>query len=353
MANFNFQIVSPPFSCGVARMINMLLELNIKTTNTVFGGCHWIDLNNGMIELSNVAQDHLKWHLPIFHKTNFFKFTEETEVIWEHRLSFAQNDYPTILFVRDPRDAIYSLYRRNYEQSLPFLDYLKRNDIWPDHFPGLFGLPPGDTYALFCFFWLAMSKFQNLLIVRFEDLDANPHAVIEDVLKFIGIYRDQDSVGRAIESSTFQKAQDAMVSCESITGKQFKTARSAKINEWKHVYKQEELSALGALNDYLIEKFGYESQVDVTRCDGIFKQVVKNEWYGEQLRKIIFSKQETTRSEPDVVNQVDPICGLMDTSASWAIAIFNNDLKFLPKMLETAQIFLALLCINYDLNGKR
>jgi hypothetical protein len=137
LSNFA-QIVSPPFACGVAWLINALLELDIKVTNAGFNPGHWIDTDSGS-QLSAKALKHLVWHLPALHQRQLFKFPESLEVEWEHRLDFASGEpRPTILFVRDPRDAVYSLYRRNYEKDRSFISYLNRPDVWPDHFPNLF-----------------------------------------------------------------------------------------------------------------------------------------------------------------------------------------------------------------------
>src|SRR3990167_1068769 len=104
------QIVSPPFSCGVAWLVNLLLELDIKTTNVGFGQNHWFSENEFTV-IEAEPLKHLKWHLPILHRQEKFVFQKDIEVFWEHRLDFVNQGYrKSVLFIRDPRDAIYSLY---------------------------------------------------------------------------------------------------------------------------------------------------------------------------------------------------------------------------------------------------
>jgi hypothetical protein len=132
-------IVSPPFACGVTRLVNALLELDIRATNPGFEPEHWQLQPTAHWHIGDLAAKHLKWHLPVLHQRQTFNFPEKLEVIWEHRMDFARlGPHPTILFVRDPRDAIHSLYQRSYASHMDFLQYLKRPNKWPDHFPDLF-----------------------------------------------------------------------------------------------------------------------------------------------------------------------------------------------------------------------
>ncbi len=252
------QIVSAPFSSGVTWLVNVLLELNIRTTNTSFLTGHWMNDERGA-EIGPKACAHLKWHLPVLHERTKFSFEPGLEVLWEHRLDFAlQPERPTILYVRDPRDAIYSLYKRNYAQDLSFIDYLRRPDQWHDHFPGLFGLPPAETWAYFHLYWLAMQEVMNVRVIRFEDMRAHPLAVTQKILEFLGVQRPVAEIERALELSTYDRARVAMERTAQETGENFLTARRGKVGEWKEVYQPEELSCFGGPAHYAMRKLGYE-----------------------------------------------------------------------------------------------
>lgn len=250
-------LVSPPFSCGVAWLVNVLIELNIKTTNASFEPGHWDD-QGVQSSISEAALDHLRWHLPALHHKHSFEFEQNLEVIWEHRLTFPRvAEGPVILFVRDPRDAIYSMYKRNYVDAFTYLEYLRRPDIWPQHFPGLFKLPPADTYAYFCLLWMAMAKTMNVNVVRFEDMRADPVTVVKGILSILGSEREEKEIERALEASTFEKARVAMQACEKDTGRQFLTARQGNVYEWRKTHSNEELDCMEGPASYLMHKLGY------------------------------------------------------------------------------------------------
>jgi Tfp pilus assembly protein PilF len=254
-----FQIVSAPFSSGVAWLINILWELNIRTTNKAFISDQWVNVGEG-VEVGPKAYDQLRWHLPILHGRKKFSFESELEILWEHRLDFAQYpDRPTILYVRDPRDAIYSLYRRSYARDLPFIEYLRRADNWTNHFPGLFNLPPADTWAYFNFFWLAMRDVMNVTVIRFEDMRGDPLGITRKVLEFLGVQRTEVEIERALERSTFGRAQEAMERTARETGDTFLAARRGKVGEWKEAYRKEELAFFGGPAQEAMRQLGYET----------------------------------------------------------------------------------------------
>ena len=198
-----FQIVSPPFACGVTWLINILLELNLKTTNLAFIEDHWLSDHQNTLKIGPKAHNHLRRHLPILSEKNSYQFEENKEIFWEHRLDMASTMRPTILFIRDPRDAIYSMYLRDYKH-FAFSEYLLRPDKWPAHFPNLFDLPPSDTMALFCLFWRQLKNTIPLHIVRFEDMRANPVKEIGKILVFLKVKRNLNRKPTIIPSCILQ-----------------------------------------------------------------------------------------------------------------------------------------------------
>lgn len=252
-----FQVVSPPFSCGVAWLINALLYLDIRVTNSELEPGHW-EIAHGGFQMSEKASSHLKWHMPVLHDRETFVFEEDKEVFWEHRLDFADNALrPTILFLRDPRDAIHSFYQRNYARNIDFVSYLKRPDEWPHHFPGLFQLPPIETFAYFSWFWLAMGEVMPLKLIRFEDAKQSPVQVIRDVLRFLGLERTTEQILGAIDSSGFENAKRAMVSMEQATGREFKTVHRAQIGEWKEAYSFAARRSIRKIGKAILGRLGY------------------------------------------------------------------------------------------------
>lgn len=251
------QIVSPPFSCGVAWLINALLYLDIRVSNAGFEPGHWQAVGDAW-RMSESAETHLKWHLPVLHERQSFRFPEAIDVRWEHRLDFASGEMrPTILFVRDPRDAVYSLYRRNYAENMSFVSYLNRPDEWPHHFPGLFQMPPLESYAYFCWYWLAMGEAMPVKLIRFEEVKTAPVRVLREVLQYLGVERSEAQIHAAIESSGFEQARLAMEKMEATTGKAFKTARKAQVGEWRTSYSILARASVRKLTKTLIRHLGY------------------------------------------------------------------------------------------------
>jgi len=295
------QIVSPPFSCGVAWLINALLYLDIRVTNTGFEPGHWT-VNNNFWKISNTAEMHLKWHLPVLHERQSFQFPEPLEVRWEHRLDFAASEIrPTILFVRDPRDAVYSLYRRNYADNLSFISYLNRPDEWPHHFPGLFQMPPLESYAYFCWYWLAMGKIMPVKLVRFEDIRKNPSFVLKEVLRYLGVARSKIQIEEAVKSSGFEQARLAMERMEASTGKLFMTARKGQIGEWRSSYTTFTQLYVRKLIKLLIGQLGYDERISYTSDQRLFEdyhEQVNHNFHGPLNENIMLLLMATEKGNP-------------------------------------------------------
>jgi hypothetical protein len=255
-----YQIVSAPFGSGVSWLINVLLELGIRATHVSprYPDQHWVAKNDGTYSVGPDALEHLRWHLPILHQRESFSLNPEVEVFWEHRLDFARHlGRPTLVYVRDPRDALYSLYKRHYANSFSLLNYLRRPDLWPDHFPDLFNLPPPETWAVWHAFWLGMDRHTQIKIVRFEDMRARPIPVVQEILAFLGVSHSDDEIARALSESTFEKAKTAMQSMETATGRKWLTARAGQANEWKTVYEADTLSCFHGPALSLMSDLGY------------------------------------------------------------------------------------------------
>ena len=351
------QIVSPPFACGVTWLVNVLLELGVKTTNPNFDPGHW-KAEGVKTAIGESAWDHLRWHLPILHRTREFSFQPDLEVIWEHRLNFARAaENPTILYVRDPRDAIYSLYKRNYSDVLSYLDYLRRPDIWPDHFGQLFNLIPADTFAYFCFYWMNLAEMMNIMVVRFEDMRADPITVVSGVLDFLGAPRGDDEIERALAESNFKKAKEATQSCVQATGKQFATTRSGKVGEWRETHGVEELGWFEGPANSLMWKLGYEvasthnyEQVasDFEHClehlpqasQLIFDTIQNLDHFGDagMIRDTILN---TSRLFPP--SSMEKMwAGVFLESYDWINKIFSTEPEFMPQRNNAFRTFAAL-----------
>ncbi len=315
-----FQIVSPPFACGVAWLVNALIALDIKTTYADFGNAHWEKGEDGW-SISPKIAEHLKWHLPVLHAQEKFMFPDDIDIRWEHRLDFASAPQPTIVFVRDPRDAIFSLYRRNYANNIGFIPYLNRPDEWPHHFPGLFQLPPFETYAYFSQYWQGMARHMPVKLVRFEDVKQHPEQTLDSVLEFIGVNRSKEAIKRAVTSSGFESAHKAMTAMEHATGREFKTVRKAQPGEWNSTYSPEALAHISGIGMACIRSLDYDGGVaDETLYDRLYCHL-RLEQAPESIRSIALGWLEQTAS------------GSPPSSSDISQHILRNDLCGEPLLL--------------------
>ncbi len=258
-----FQLVSAPFASGVAWLVNVLLELGIRTTHVSsrYPNGFWQGKGPDRRDaMSPEARDFMGWHLPVvFERANEFDLEHGIEVFWEHRLDFARHSHrPTIVFVRDPRDAIYSLYRRDYAGHFEPLQYLQRPDLFPDHFPGMFNLPPADTWAAWHAMWLGLQQVMRIQFVRFEALRASPVAGIQQVLVFLGTSRSAADIERALERSSLERTLAALAKQEQLKGVKRQTARKGKVGEWQETYTPEMLECFRGPASAIMTQLAYE-----------------------------------------------------------------------------------------------
>lgn len=355
-------IVSPPFACGIAWLINALQFLDIKTTNLSLINDHW-QQNGTEWTISDNAASHLMWHLPVLHHRKSFNFPEDIEIHWEHRLDLAVNSLrPTILYVRDPRDAIYSLYRRNYEMHFEFLEYLNRPDVWHDHFPGLFNLPPFNTFTYFISFWIALGTISPLLIVRHEDVKKSPNLELRKILNFLQLHRSSDEIAAAVRSSHIDNARTAMEAMEKATNKVFKTVRNGSSGEWLDVYPTSALKAIEGPGEYSIEKLGYANTSINLSDEWILQDIKKNivkKFNSSQDSDIAVSWLNTILSKKIlspfmVCNDLDDI-SLNSSSKKNLLLIYSaiwNSLKIFPDFKTSQSILTLSVFINLNLEFK-
>lgn len=106
-----------------------------------------------------------------------------------------------ILLVRDPRDAIVSLYFHvTRRRGRPYGGTLR--DFARDRV--------GSLASLLAFYdaWAPQLAGDDLLLVRYEDLHADPHGQLRRVLGFLGVDGvREDTVARAVDGAAFDRLQ--------------------------------------------------------------------------------------------------------------------------------------------------
>lgn len=232
----NYQIISAPYPSGATWLVNCLLELGLRCRTF---GAYWVptaDGGEGLWPLESLQM--LLWHLPALHRHQGLRFDAGPTVFWDHRLSFAR--YParkTVLFVRDPRDAVYSSICRRLNKLEPEPDeleqWLSQPESWPQYFPAVFDLPAADTLAYFYLFWLRALPADNLLVLRFEDAKRQPLECLRQVLEFFELERSEQALEQACQASSFERFQAIEQWMIQRTGQAKIVNRKGQSQEWK------------------------------------------------------------------------------------------------------------------------
>jgi hypothetical protein len=139
-----------------------------------------------------------KW-LPILSEEETFSFRRDVEVRWSHEWPDSQNvDHQVLFFVRDPRDSLFSRFRREAESG-KYADFLTS----PDH---LTLLSRPENWSLFCDSWLTR---KDVSIFRFEDYKSDAEGTLSSVVAALGLKVTPDQISDAAERSTFERAANA------------------------------------------------------------------------------------------------------------------------------------------------
>jgi len=189
-------LVSPREPSGATWLINCLLELGVMTYRYSPAGM-WRQ-ERGRWLLSPHERVLRKW-LPALSDHASFAFREDVEVQWMHEWFTAEYAHDEVLyFVRDPRDALYSRYKR----EAPRLSYAEFAA-----FPDVYTLLDKVTnWWLYNMTWLTHPR---LSVFRFEDYKADAAATLASVLDTLRLEVDSADIERAVRNSTFERAAAA------------------------------------------------------------------------------------------------------------------------------------------------
>ena len=196
MASRTVYLPSPREPSGATWLINCLLELGVRTFRYSPGGMWRHD--RGRWLLNSHERLLCKW-LPALSDHESFDFRDDVEVQWMHEWrSEKYVDSQIIYFVRDPRDALYSRYRREAPQ-LSFAEFA----AFPDARTLLDKIV---NWKLFNEGWLSHPR---LTVVRFEDYKADAARTLRLVLDAMGLQYGPADIVRAVRNSTYDRAAAA------------------------------------------------------------------------------------------------------------------------------------------------
>lgn len=215
-------LISPIEPSGVTWLINCLLILGIRTWRRHNSGKRmWIqcEQDNRLSPHENLLQ---RW-LPALSEQEQFRFEDGINVRWCHEWPAAEHqDQQVIFFIRDPKDALFSRYKRDLvDASYP--DYLEFPD--PSTLLGKI-----DNWTLFCLSWL---NWPDVTLVRFEDYKSDAMTTLQNVLSALQINRSHEEMTVAVERSTQSRAAEVEKQyLEKFPSDEGIINRAGKVGDW-------------------------------------------------------------------------------------------------------------------------
>lgn len=248
------EIVSSETPCGVTFALNALVELDVLIYTGAFRG-FW-SLAGAEARVNPILQQKFSVWMPALRERSVYPVRDRIAFYWTHGWPTPQAaDRRRILFVRDPRDALYSQYRR-VQAPGSLRDFLEA-PVRP------VGGRMLERWALQQRLWRAVSDPERFMVVRFEDLKARPVEEMARILEFAGVRRSLAEIERAAELSQtdrVKKSHDAILGAGAARRSE---VRKGMPFEWKESPGREDLDlyergyAVTAMRD-----FGYEAPGD-------------------------------------------------------------------------------------------
>jgi len=180
--------------------------------------------------------------------------------------------YKRIIYVvRDPRDVAVSLYhyvlkRGGIGEDCPLDEFVK---------PFVAGSPKvisWGTWGEHVTSWLSTrSGHDGLLLIRYEDLQADPKQGLKRVAAWLKIGGDDERLTRAVELSSMDRMkhlerQQSRQWVETKGTRQDKTfVRSGRAGEWRSVLSEESVIAIETAFGEVMQNLGYELTATVKR----------------------------------------------------------------------------------------
>jgi len=206
----------------------------------------------------------LRFFIPDTHDKNQRKYiSNEGSAFKQLKFQFLKTHDPFFLYyrnkkviyiVRDGRDVINSFY--HYQNSrtnktISIIDLVKWNKdipmgIWSDHVTN----------------WTC-AECKNKLIIKYEDLIADPYGETMRLLSWLGWRLDQSSVHDAIKNSSIGNLQrleekhGVFYKDKIGAGNQTLFFRKGEVGDWKHTFSSADLQAFWKIHGKGMRHFGY------------------------------------------------------------------------------------------------
>ena len=259
--DFTFDVVSPELPCGVAWLANCLIELNIPVWQP------WdTEVDNEWKRLApfhyqyTASQQPWKQTLPALQYLREYKFNPRHAACFRHQWSHAyEKKRRLIFFVRDPRDALFSYWRRTIHNETKF-NLSFENFVHSRYFHHPFSFR--EYLLIFLQLWKEYLSKSNHLIIRFEDYRNNARHTLGRVLNFLNIEVEDDQIGRALACSDFSTIKRVENQMEKNAQLKCKFNHAGIAFEYQKSYTPAMHECLGTDFDDVCKWLGYTSYAD-------------------------------------------------------------------------------------------
>jgi len=264
--HFTLDVVSPELPCGSGWLGNCFLELGIALWKP------WgLDIQKKWERLAPFHYRYVEGPSPL-QQTLPALVTGREFIFRPHPVPRFSHQWPLIcsgqkkivFFVRDPRDALYSEWRRQQANGR-----LPRNVGFPEfltsryyHYPFSFR----DYLLLFLRLWKTVLSKEKHLIVRFEDYKADAYATLKRVTRFLGLKVSASELQRAVERSDFSVAKEIEQQRLAKNELRLQLNRAGIPLEYRQTYTPAMHDRIGPLFDPFSRWLGYESYEEARRC---------------------------------------------------------------------------------------
>lgn len=270
-ARFNLNVVSPQFPCGAAWLANAFIELGVPLWD-LWGfdtRAEWCREDDGRYRY---VAAHTPWQqtLSSLRLGAAYDFDPALQPRFSHGFPWqCELDHPTVLIIRDPRDALYSEWQRQLRNRQLAADTSFGTFLKHPFFEG--PISNLDLLWLHLHSWqvILQEPTQHVAILRFEDWKAAPEQMLQETCSWIGLQASTEALQRAAQASDVRHLQqvEQRLLQEDPQARQFN--RRGQAYEWRSTWESDWFQALGDHWQPLLDGLGYEPGLVAgrwTRC---------------------------------------------------------------------------------------
>ena len=258
-ARYSVDLASAELPCGASWIANVLLELGVPIFNP-WGAdtrAEWQALGGRRFRYQRADAGWTRL-LPGLRHGREFCFRADPVPRLGHHWPGLYPALPTLLIVRDPRDALYSAWRR--ERALgalgPEVEFPQFLHLPFRHWP----LSWSAYLALHTAAWARQWQRQSGLLLRFEDCKRDPCGQASRVLHWLGISASDHAIRAAVETSAHREVQRAEAKLLATGVAPVALLAGGIAEEWRQHYR---VDWHAELPDYLwavFEALGYRAE---------------------------------------------------------------------------------------------